>query len=120
MAQWRITPVGKNQLLKENYRSKVIILLIIETGWRWGDFETETEDEDIPEIESGTDLWNCDYHVELVETFDGCWEEHYTDECDEETQQWLEEFLGDNSYFDLEEHGWNCGDTEMIIDCGPI
>ena len=32
-------------------------------------------------------------------------------------QAWLEEFLEENSYFDLEEHGWSYGDTEMIIDC---
>jgi hypothetical protein len=39
------------------------------------------------------------------------------DECDEETREWLEEFLDENSVFDLEEHGWHYGDTEMIIDC---
>jgi hypothetical protein len=28
--------------------------------------------------------------------------------------------LEENSVFDLEEHGWICGDCEMIIDCDLI
>jgi hypothetical protein len=56
----------------------------------------------------------------MIETWDGCWEEHDMDECDEETQEWLEEFLEENSYFELEEHGWSQGDTEMTISCSII
>ena len=29
----------------------------------------------------------------------------------------MEEFLEENSYLDLEEHGWTQGDSEMIMDC---
>ena len=40
------------------------------------------------------------------------------DDCDEETQEWLEEFFEEgNSWLDLEEHGWTFDDCEMIIDC---
>jgi hypothetical protein len=42
------------------------------------------------------------------------------DECDDETREWLEEFLEENSVFDLEEEGWLPGDTEMIIDCDML
>ena len=52
-----------------------------------------------------------------VETNDGCWEEHDFDDCDEETQEWLEEFFEENSWLDLEEHGWIQDECEMIIDC---
>ena len=93
-----------------------------ETGWRWGSFEVETEDENVPTISAGDNLWDCGYNVELLETSDGCWESHDMDDCDEETQQWLEEFFEEgNSYYDLEEQeGWVQGDCEMIIDCDPI
>ena len=94
--------------------------VMVETGWRWGSFECETEDDNVPVISAGDDLYATDYDVELIETWDGCWEEHDMDDCDEETQGWLEEFLEENSFFDLEEHGWVAGDTEMIIDCDPI
>jgi hypothetical protein len=40
------------------------------------------------------------------------------DDCDEETQEWLEEFFDEgNSWLDLEEHGWMQDECEMIIDC---
>jgi hypothetical protein len=120
MAQWRITPSFKKSLIERNYYHKDGNTLVVETGWRRGEFECETEDEKPPLINEDDDLWNSEYEVEMIETFDGCWEEHDMDECDEETQAWLEEFLEENSYFDLEEHGWMQGDSEMIIACPPI
>lgn len=121
MAQWRIEPSWKKSIIERCYYHKDGNTIMIETGWRWGTFETETEDDSPPKIESGTDLWCCDYEVEMIETWDGCWEEHDMDECDEETQEWLEEFFDEgNSWLDLEEHGWVQGDSEMIIDCDPV
>ena len=93
---------------------------MIETGWRWGEFHVTTDDDNPPDIEAGVDIYNCGYDAELVETNDGCWEEHDFDECDEETQEWLEEFFEENSWLDLEDEGWSQGDTEMIIDCDLI
>lgn len=119
MAQWKIEPTIKKSIIERCHYHKDGNTFIAETGWRWGEFECETEDENVPQIEDGTDLWNCDYEVEMLETWDGCWEEHDMDECDEETREWLEEFLEENSYFDLEEHGWMSGDSEMIIGCDP-
>jgi hypothetical protein len=55
----------------------------------------------------------------MIEMNDGCWEEHDMDECDEETREWLEEFLEENSWMDLEEHGWTNTESECIIDCDP-
>ena len=37
----------------------------------------------------------------------------------EEEQEAMEEWLGENSYFDLEEDGWIQSEAEMIIDCEP-
>ena len=117
MAIWSVKPTWKKSIIERQEWIKGEERLIVETGWRWGEFTVETEDDNPPEIESGVDIYNCGYDSELVECSDGCWEEHDMDECNEETREFLEEFLEENSAFDLEEHGWSIGDTEMIIDC---
>ena len=119
MALGSIKPTWKKSLVERIYYEKGDNTVIVETGWRWGEFTCETEDDNPPNIEAGTDLWNCDYVVEMVETNDGCWEEYDFDECDDETREWVEEFVEENSYFDLEEHGWIQTEAEMIIDCEP-
>lgn len=120
MAQWSVKPAWKKSIIERNHMVKDGNEIIIETGWRWGEFIVYTDDDNPPDIQSGVDIYNCDYETELVETNDGCWEEHDLDDCDDETREWLEEFLEENSYFDLEEHGWIFDDTEMIIDCDLI
>ena len=121
MALWKIEPSWKKSIVERQYYHNGDNTVMIETGWRWGEFECETEDDNVPEISAGDNLWDCGYSVELLETWDGCWEEIDTDDCDEETREWLEEFLEENSYYDLEEEeGWLQGDNEMIIDCDPV
>lgn len=118
MALWSIKPTWKKSIIERMYYHKDDNTVMIETGWRWGEFQCETDDDNPPLLEAGVDLWNCDYcSVEMIELNDGCWEEHDMDECDDETREWLEEFLEENSYLDLEEHGWTQGDSEMIMDC---
>jgi hypothetical protein len=118
MATWSVKPTFKKSIIERNYLVKDGQKLMVETGWRWGEFLVYTDDDNPPEIESGVDIYNCDYETELVETSDGCWEEIDSDECDEETQEWLEEFFDEgNSWLDLEEHGWSQDECEMIIDC---
>jgi hypothetical protein len=119
MALWKIEPTWKKSLIERMYFVKDGNKVMIETGWRWGEFTCETEDDNPPEIEAGADLWDCGYDVEMIEMNDGCWEEHDTDECDDETREWLEEFLEENSWMDLEEHGWTNTESECIIDCEP-
>ena len=121
MAVWSIKPEWKKSIIERNYYHKDGNTVMIETGWRWGEFHCETEDDTPPVLESGVDLWSCGYDVELVETNDGCWEEHDMDGCDEATTEWLEGFFDEgNSWLDLEEHGWSQGDSEMIIDCDML
>lgn len=121
MALWSIKPTWKKSIIERQHYHKGDNTIVIETGWRWGEFTCETEGDEPPDLESGVDLYGCDYSVELVETTDGCWESHDTDDCDEETTEWLEDYFDEgNSYLDLEEHGWIQGDTEMIMDCDMI
>lgn len=117
MATWRVTPLWKKSIIEYNHMIKDDNELIIETGWRGGEFVVYTEDDNPPDLKPGVDIMNCGYESELYETFDGCWEEHHYDDCDDETREWLQEFLEENSYFDLEEHGWQFDETEFIIDC---
>jgi len=117
MAVWSVKPEWKKSIIERQEWSKDGQTFLYEIGWRWGEFHVYTDDDNPPNIEAGVDIYNCDYESELIETSDGCWEDYDYDDCDEETREWLEEFLEENSVFDLEEHGWHSGDTEMIIDC---
>jgi hypothetical protein len=118
MATWKVEPVWKKSVIERNYLTKDGNTVMVETGWRWGEFTVETEDDNPPDIEAGVDIYNCDYNGELVETTDGCWEEIDYDDCDDESREWLEEFFDEgNSWLDLEEHGWMQDECEMIIDC---
>ena len=120
MALWKLVPSCKKSLIERMYYKKDGSRLMVEFGWRWGEFTVETEDDKEPLIESGTNLWDCKYNVKMVELTDGCWEDHDYDGCDEEATEWLETFFEEgNSYLDLEEHGWDQIDAEMIIDCDP-
>jgi hypothetical protein len=117
MATWSVKPTWKKSIIERQEWFKDGQSFVYETGWRWGEFLVYTEDDNPPEIEAGVDIYNCDYDTELVECSDGCWDDYDFDGCDEKTREWLEEFLEENSVFDLEEHGWFNSDTEMIIDC---
>jgi hypothetical protein len=118
MATWKVTPQWKKSIIeRQEWMGPNDQRLIVETGWRWGEFEVYTDDDTPPNLEPGVDMFACGYDCEMIETTDGCWEEHDMDECDEETKVWLEEFLEENSVFDLEEHGWTPTECEMIIDC---
>jgi hypothetical protein len=118
MAEWSVKPTWKKSIIERNYLTKDGNTVMIETGWRWGEFTVYTEDDNPPDIEAGVDIYGCEYEAELVETSDGCWEEIDYDDCDDKTREWLEEFFEEgNSWLDLEEHGWMQDECEMIIDC---
>ncbi len=122
MATWSVKPEWKKSIIERQYWSKGDNTFVYETGWRWGEFLVHTDDDTPPVLEPGVDILNCGYESEMIETNDGCWEDYDYDDCDEETQEWLEEYFEDgNSVFDLEEeHGWTSNDCEMIIDCDMI
>lgn len=119
MATWKVEPVWKKSVIERNYITKDNNSLVVETGWRWGEFLVYTDDDNPPNIESGVDIYNCGYETELIETWDGCWEDYDYDDCDDETTEWLEEFFEEgNSWLDLEcDHEWLQDECEMIIDC---
>jgi hypothetical protein len=118
MATWKVTPTFKKSVIERNYLRKGDNVFMVETGWRGGEFLVYTDNDEPPKLEAGVDIFNAGYEAEMVETYDGCWEDHDFDDCDEETTAWLETFFEDgNSWLDLEEQGWIQDDGEMIIDC---
>ena len=119
MALWKIEPTWKKSIAERNHFHKDNKTIIVETGWRWGEFTCETEDDTPPVLEEGVDLFDCGYDIEMQYCDDGCWEDYefegLTEDEEEEMREWLEE----NSFLDLEEDGWIPGDSEMIMSCEP-
>jgi hypothetical protein len=119
MALWKIEPTWKKSLAERSHYTKDDKEIIIETGWRWGEFTIETEDDTPPVLEEGVDLFNCDYEVEMQYCDDGCWEDREFYGMSEEEIAEMEEWLDENSWLDLEEEGWIPSDNEMIMSCEP-
>jgi hypothetical protein len=119
MALWKIEPTWKKSLAERMYFHKDDKTIVIETGWRWGEFTIETKNDTPPVLEEGVDLYNCDYDVEMQYCDDGCWEEREFEGFTEEEEEAMNEWLDENSSFDLEEDGWTLGETEMIMSCKP-
>ena len=118
MAEWKVEPTYKKSVIERNYLRKGDNSLMVEIGWRWGEFLVTTQDDNPPDLPAGIDIMNCGYDSEMIETTDACWEDRDCSECDEETQEWLENFFAEgNSWLDLEEHGWLQDESEMVIDC---
>ena len=119
MTTWKIEPTYKKSIIERIHYCRDGKEIIEETGWRWGEFTCETEDDNPPILEEGVDLYSSGYDIQMEYCDDGCWTEYefngFTEEEQEEMEQWLEE----NSIFDLESEGWICSDTEMIMNCEP-
>jgi hypothetical protein len=116
-SKWIIEPTEKKSVVDVEYYVKGNNKLRVETGWRWASYHVYTEDNNPPKFESHANIYDFGYKVELIETFDNCWTENDDSECDEESQEWLTEFLEDNSVFDLESEGWDLEDTETYFTC---
>jgi hypothetical protein len=117
MATWKVTPTWKKSVIERQYWVKPDQPGYIEheIGWRWGEFFIETEGDDPPELEPGVNIF--DYSPDDWSTDDGCWQDTVVDIADDVEKERLEEFLQENSIFDLEEEGWIMDECEMIIDC---
>ena len=118
MAIWSVKPQYKKSIIERQTWCNGGDSFVYETGWRWGEFFVTTEDDKPPVLESGVDIFDCGYEVEMNYTDDGCWDDYDYDDCSDETREKLEEYFDDGgSVFDLEEEGWYNSETQMIIDC---
>jgi hypothetical protein len=111
--------------------------ITITNGFRWGEWEVTTDDDNPPEFEftevpggdgarDSINMLDCEVNnienVELVSMDDGgCWYDIEFEGLTLEQEEGIEEFLEENSPYELEERedGWMQGDTEWWI-WGPI
>lgn len=136
MAEWTIRTYYKKSIEEHEHFVKDGMTIIRKTGWRSGSWSVTTSDDNLPEIEfdyvpggdGSKDSVNMyDFpgdnieDVELIETWDGCWEDIiWPDEMDEEEQERLQELIDEEGFYALEEEeGWSSFETEMWI-WGPI
>ena len=119
MATWKITPKYKKSIRDVQYWTKGDEKIRYEIGWRWGEFFIETEGDEMPDLnlEDGIDIMNGDYELTDFSTDDGVYEDYDLDDCTDEVQEQIDEFLQENSIYDLETEGWAITDSEMWIDC---
>jgi hypothetical protein len=118
MATWKVTPTWKKSCVEKTYWTKDGMTIVQETGWRWGEFFVETEDDNPPVLEEGVDIFSSGYECQDWSTDDGCWEEIEYINVPEEEQEKIQEFFDEgNSVYDLEEQGWISDDAEMFITC---
>lgn len=115
--RYQISPEFKKSLVERQIFTKDGKRITEECRWRWGSFTCESDE--LPVIEEGADLYFTDYELELQECMDGDVEyifEGFTDEEEEEMQ----EFINENSFYDLEFEGWIQTDSEMILECPAL
>ena len=119
MARWKITPEWKKSIseVQEWTKSGEPGYITYEIGWRWGEFIVETDDDNPPDIQEGVDMFDCGYECNDWSTDDGWFSDTEVDISNDEEQERLEEFLQENSIYDLEEEGWVMEDSYMYINC---
>jgi hypothetical protein len=115
MAMWKITPKYKKSVVEKSFWTKGDKTIINEIGWRWGEVVIETEDDEIPDIDEDTNLF--DFEIVDFSSDDGCWEDNEYIGFTDEEQETMEEFLTENSTFDLESEGWVPVETELYMTC---
>ncbi len=119
MAIWKVEPTNKKSVVERAYWTKDDKTIINEIGWRWGEFNIQTEGDDPPVINEDTNLFDSDFEVVDFSTDDGCWEENeFEGEWTDDEQEEMEERLGEEiSVYDLENEGWVCETSELFITC---
>lgn len=117
MATWRVTPKYKKSICEVMEFMKDGKTITHEITWRWGEFFVETEDDEPPVLEEGVDIFTVENFCDDWSTDDGVYEETNMDDLEDDEREQLEEFLEDNSIYDLEEQGWVQSDCYMYINC---
>lgn len=136
MADWIVRTYYKKSIEEHEHYTKDGMTIVRKTGWRAGSWSVSTTDDDVPNFEfdyvpggdglrDSINMYDCPgsnvEDVELIETFDGCWEDiEWPEDIDEEEQERLQEIIEEEGFYALEEEeGWSLDETEMWI-WGPI
>lgn len=120
MATWRITNYHKKNAVERQIWIKDDIRFVKEEGFRWGIWETESDEQPDVDLEN-PDGWEPDSDEwEFIEMIDGCWVEWiFPDDMDEEEQERIQELWNEDSFEGLEGDGWINDETEFWL-YGPL
>jgi hypothetical protein len=116
MKQWRLRTNRKKILSEiEICEDKNGKLLSRETTWRSGSFIIFSDEK--PQFDTSKPIKLSDYEYEMEGCDDGCSVDYSFH--DDEQKEFVEKFLEDNDFYDLETHGYSFvnHDTEYIIYC---
>jgi hypothetical protein len=136
MAVWTVRTYYKKSVEEHEHFVKDGKEITRKTGWRTGSWTVTTTDDNPPEFEydfvpggdgrkDSIDMNNCYNNnienVELIETWDGCWEDiDFPDDMPEEEKDRLMELIEEEGFYALEDQeDWYSSDTECWI-WGPI
>jgi hypothetical protein len=139
MATWNVKTYYKKNVQEVEHwvRREGKGRLTVINGFRWGEWEVETTDDNPPEFEFTTvpggdgkrdsiNMLDCEVNniesVELVSMDDGgCWYETKFEGLTLEEEEELEEFIDENSVYELEDRddAWYNDETEWWV-WGPI
>ena len=110
----KISTIDKKSIITTEEYTNGDYSAFFETVWRWGYVVVEENADDIDV--SGDDLLVTDYSIIDQDFSDGCsffW--RFSDNVPEEVREQVEQFLEEHDYSELEELGWNQGDTEVFF-----
>ena len=122
MAQWTLKTQYKKSAIEKQHWYKDGKQIVRIEGYRWGTFYCESDTQ--PEIdlvnEDGYRIGSDDYEWELDNLDDGCYADwEFPEDMSEEEQEKITEAWEEEFYDGLEELGWNCDDTDYILE-GPL
>jgi hypothetical protein len=136
MSTWIVRTYYKKSIEEHEHFTKDGMRITRRTGWRLGSWNVTTSDDNPPEFEfdcvpggdgsqDSVDMYNSPGSniddVELIETWDGCWEEiNWPEDMEDDERERLETLIDEEGFYVLEEQeDWSQDDTECWI-WGPI
>jgi hypothetical protein len=133
MAIWRVSNYYKKCVEEHERFVKDGKYLIRKTGWRFGTWSITTSDDQIPNFDWQPDsdpehacvnMNDCTgsniEEVELIETWDGCWDDYeYDENLTEEEIAEIDNVMEEEGFWELENQGWYPDDCECYV-WGPI
>ena len=99
MAIWRVQNYHKKNAVERQIWIKDDVTVIKEEGFRWGIWETESDEQPDIDLEN-PDGWEPDSDEwEFIEMVDGCWVEWiFPDDMDEEEQERIQALWDEDSF----------------------
>lgn len=131
MKTWTVQTYFKKSVEEIEYWSKDDMEILHRVGWRTGSWSVTTSDDQPPQFEfdyvpggngakDSINMNDCCYNnieeVELLENWDGCWEDYeWDDKIDDDERERLEQKIEEEGIFSLEEEDWMLNEVDSWI-----